>query len=347
MGKKILGVCIILMLAVLCACTGKQELSAEAEQQPIPQFTPLTEISEGKKNIYLITKVLESNYWDVVVQGAKAAGNEFGCNVYYSGTYNEMDWENQLILLDKAVAGGADAIVFAPNDSIELADRIEEIYAMGIPIILVDTIVNTDSFDICYMTDNLEAGSKAAKEMLDSLRKMEISEDEEITVGILVGSGKSQTINERLAGFYQYWTENAPDKWNIISDIKNCNGDMEVGAKMVESLLDENSDIRGLFATNNGPTKVLAQTVSNRACKDVAVVGFDYSEEIKKLIDSEEYKASTILQRQYYMSYNGVKTALDLIDGSKSEIKFEDMGVIVVNNENIESPEVQALIEGK
>ena len=345
MKKKYLAVLLIFLLLMTCSCSKKEEPKSEEQSQAIPEFTPLTEVVEGQKNIYLITKVLDSNYWEVVVKGAKEAGEEFGCNVYFSGTYNEMDWQNQEILLDKCVSLGADAIILAPDDSIELAPKIEEIHSLNIPIILVDTAANTDGYDICYMTDNLLAGNKAAEEMLNRFRSLGISESEEITVGILVGSSTSQTINERLAGFYQYWTQNAPESWSIISDIQNCNGDIQLGGELITSLLDDYPNLKGLFATNNGPTKAIAQIVNDHERKDIVLVGFDYSDEIKNLIESPDYHASTILQRQYFMSYKGVQSALELIKGSVMDVKFEDTGVVTVNHKNLSDPDVQSVIE--
>ena len=345
MKKRYLAVLLIFLLLMTCSCSKKEEQKSEEQSQVIPEFTPLTEVVEGQKNIYLITKVLDSNYWEVVVKGAKEAGEEFGCNVYFSGTYNEMDWQNQEILLDKCVSLGADAIILAPDDSIELAPKIEEIHSLNIPIILVDTAANTDGYDICYMTDNLLAGNKAAEEMLNRFRSLGISESEEITVGILVGSSTSQTINERLAGFYQYWTQNAPESWSIISDIQNCNGDIQLGGELITSLLDDYPNLKGLFATNNGPTKAIAQIVNDHERKDIVLVGFDYSDEIKNLIESPDYHASTILQRQYSMSYKGVQSALEMIKGSVMDVKFEDTGVVTVNHKNLSDPDVQSVIE--
>ncbi|MBR6402297.1 MAG: substrate-binding domain-containing protein [Eubacterium sp.] len=345
MKKNRFTVLIILILFIFSSCSKKESEGNQKQEQAIPDFAPLTEIVEGRSDIYLITKVLDSNYWDVVVKGAKEAGEEFGCNVYFSGTYNEMDWQNQEKLLDKCVSLGADAIILAPDDSIELAPKIEEIHSQNIPIILVDTAANTDGYDICYMTDNLLAGNEAAQEMLNQFHSLGFSNNDEITVGILVGSATSQTINERLAGFYQYWSLNAPDSWTIISDIKNCNGDIQLGDELIESLLDDYPNLKGLYGTNNGPTKALAQVVSEHERNDIVLVGFDYSDEIKSLVESPDYHASTILQRQYFMSYKGVQSALGLINGSSIDIRFEDTGVVTVNNKNLSDPEVKSVIE--
>lgn len=345
MKKLKIVIILCIMLLPFCSCSKSEDQSKVEQEKTIPEFTPITEIVEGRRDIYLITKVLDSNYWDTVVKGAKDAGEDLNCNVYFSGTYNEMDWQNQEILLDKCVSQGADAIILAPDDSIELSSKIEEIYAKNIPIILVDTAANTNSYDICYMTDNLLAGNKAAEEMLNQFYKSGLSENDDASVGILVGSSTSQTINERLAGFYQYWTNNAPEKWKIISDIKNCNGDITLGGEYVKNLLNENESIRGLFATNNGPTKALAQAVVDNHAENVIIVGFDYSDEIKSLIESSKFHASTILQKQYNMSYKGVQTALELLDGSTIDVRFEDTGVVIVNHDNYTDPDVQSVIE--
>ena len=335
----------MLLLFSLCSCSKDNPQNNTQEEQTVPDFEPLTDIVEGRDDIYLIIKVLNSNYWDTIVKGAKDAGEKFNCNVYYSGTYKETDWKIQEMLLDKCVSLGADAIILSPDDSIGLSAKIEEIHSKNIPIVLVDTAAITDGYDVCYMTDNLYAGNIAADEMLNQLYKAGFSENEELSVGILVGQSSSQTINERLAGFYQYWITHAPSKWTIISDIKNCNGDISLGDKYVNSLIAENENLHGLYATNNGPTKVIAKSVLANNSKDIVVVGFDYSDEIKQLIETPEYHASTILQRQYQMSYNGVETALKLINGYKNDVKFEDTGVVIVNIDNLEDPEVKSVID--
>ena len=312
----------MLLLFSLCSCSKDNPQNNTQEEQTVPDFEPLTDIVEGRDDIYLIIKVLNSNYWDTIVKGAKDAGEKFNCNVYYSGTYKETDWKNQEMLLDKCVSLGADAIILSPDDSIGLSAKIEEIHSKNIPIVLVDTAANTDGYDVCYMTDNLYAGNIAADEMLNQLYKAGFSENEELSVGILVGQSSSQTINERLAGFYQ-----------------------SLGDKYVNSLIAENENLHGLYATNNGPTKVIAKSVLANNSKDIVVVGFDYSDEIRQLIETPEYHASTILQRQYQMSYNGVETALKLINGYKNDVKFEDTGVVIVNIDNLEDPEVKSVID--
>ena len=338
------GLCLILccLLFGLSACA-EEKMPLPDEERGIA-FTPLTEIQEGRKNIYVIVKSLKSSYWDVVIEGAKAAGEDFDCNVWYSGTYSETDWKYQEKLLDECLEKNADAILLSPDDSVRLAPKIEDVYATDTPIILIDTIANTENYNICYMTDNLIAGQNAAKEMLSLLKEQNFQENDSVYIGIMVGSVTSQTINERLAGFFQYWTQNAPENWKIITDILSYDGNSGLAEDLAKQLLTEHPEINGVYGTNNGPTAGFAKTLKELNRTDISIVGFDYSDEIAELIASPEFHAATMLQKQFNMSYEGVHSALDLIDGQKMNIKFVDTGVVTVNLDTLNTPEVQDVL---
>ncbi len=330
----------VLSVLIGCVClTGCHEPVQEVK--PAPEFMPLNEIIDGRKNIYLIVKVLEnSSYWQVIMDGAKDAGNALDCNIYYSGSYVETDWASHERLLDEAMTKGADAILLAPDDSVNLSEKIDEIYQAGVPLVLIDTIANTDHYAVCYMTDNLMAGQNAAEEMLSLLEKQGNSSEDSVQVGIQVGATSSLTIIERLAGFFQYWSKHAPPNWEVIPEIQCNEGDAEKALACAETLLAY-PNVKGVFGANNGSTVGFAQVIKEHRRNDVAIVGFDYSEEIAELITNEEYTASTILQKQYDMGYVGTETALSLIQGEEMPVKFVDTGVVIVNRETIQQEDVQ------
>ncbi|MCR5508232.1 MAG: substrate-binding domain-containing protein [Lachnospiraceae bacterium] len=339
----ILLICLTFLCITLCpACSGKKDNNAPL---PISHFEPLNEIKAGRKNVYLIIKVMDSSYWKVIVNGARDAGEVLDCNIYYGGTTIETDWEGQQVLINEALESKADAMIIAPDDSIELAADINRIHDLGKPVVLIDTAANTNSFDICYMTDNLLAGQQAAAEMLNQLKRTGHDTEAVLSVGIMVGSAKSQTINERLAGFYKYWTENAPEKWTIISDIMNCNGKVDLGFDLARDFLKQHPETAGLYGTNNGPTRAICGVVKEQSRTDLVVVGFDYSDEMKELIELPEYPASTMLQRQYDMGNLAVGSVMDLLNGDTPPLKFVDTGVVTVNTDTLSDPEVTEVLE--
>ncbi len=348
--KRMAAVLISMLLGLSllgCQERGQDETGGGQASRSAPDFEPLNETVDGRRNIYLIVKNLDSSYWQVMIDGAKAGGDAFDCNVYFSGTYVETDWKGQERLLDAAVEAGADAILLAPDDSVLLSEKIDELYQSGgreLAVVLLDTMANTDSYDVCYMTDNLMAGQQAAQEMIAQLKKSGASDSDSLQIGLQLGAASSQTISERLAGFFKYWSKNAPESWEVIPDIKCNDGYLDKAVECAEELL-EYPNLRGLFGTNNSSTRGFARVVREQERRDIVVVGFDYSDDIAALIQDDTYRASTILQKQYEMSYAGIEAALKRLDGETAPVKFVDMGVIVVNSDTIGQPEVQEALK--
>ena len=328
----------------LCSCAQDFAVVPQRKTKLAPPFAPLTEIRAGRKNIYIIVKNLDSSYWEVTLSGAKDAGDALNCNVYYSGTYAESDWDLQAELLSSCIKKKADAVLIAPDDSVRLAPMVSEVYQKGIPVVLIDTTVNTEKYDVCYMTDNLIAGQNAAAEMIEVMRRKGHTDTDPVQIGVMVCTASSQTINERLAGFSQYWSQHAPAAWQIIPDVRIFEGTAEETMPYAEELLEDYPDITGVFGTNDCTTAGLAKALQEHERHDIGIVGFDYADEIMELIVNPDYEASTIIQRQYDMSYQGIEAALELIDGKTAPLKFVDMGVVTVNEQTLQSPEVQNVI---
>ncbi|MBR2086463.1 MAG: hypothetical protein IJ906_04915, partial [Oscillospiraceae bacterium] len=59
---------------------------------------------------------------------------------------------------------------------------------------------------------------------------------------------------------------------------------------------------------------------------------------------SADYEASTIIQRQYDMSYNGVRAALNIINGEQVTVKYVESSVLIVNRETLPTMIVQNVL---
>lgn len=307
-------------------------------------FAPITDVVEGRRDIYLVLKSFQSQYWQQVIQGAADAGSALNCNIYLGGTYFETGLELQNKLLDEAVEQSAAAIILAPIDSSLQVDTVRQIRQQGIPVVLIDTILNSSDYDVCYMTDNLQAGELAAKEMLRQLQAAGVSENTPAQIAIQVGSSGSQTIVDRLAGFSQYWSKYAPAQWVVLDDVRCNNGDIEAAARYCLEFLNTYPDLKGVLGCNNGSSAGFARGLLETGRTDVAIVGFDYSDEIAQLISSGQYPASTVIQHQYDMGYLGVRHAVSILNGEPVQQKFIDTGVRVVNKNNVNDPDIQKIL---
>ena len=325
------------------AASGEKAADTDAEDTEAASDTASADNSD--KTIYVIVKVLGNQYWSVLQAGAEKAGEDLGCNVVVVGTALESDIEGQLTLLQNAVSAQADGIVIAPLDSVSLDAPITEAYNSGTPVVLVDTVIKSDNYSAALLTDNVAAGKTAAEEMLRRLKEKGISEDEEAQIAIQVGSTGSQTINDRVKGFNEYWEANAPEKWVVLNDdIKVNDGDISKAVGFCQDFITTYPNLKGVFGPNNGSTVgfVTGLTETNRT--DITMVGFDFSAEIETMIRSGNFDVASVVQRQYYMGYDGVKTALELAGGGTVEEKTIDTGVILVDSTNVDDEEIQSII---
>ena len=173
---------------------------------------------------------------------------------------------------------GADGILLAPANSNSLVDSCEKVRKKKIPVALIDSSINSTEFDVCYMTDNIDAGEMAAKEMLTMLHDTGNSPQESLEVGILLSSDASQAMVNRVSGFLDYWAKYAPTKWEITKDIALNGGDVKKAESDAAKLLKKNENIKGIYGCNNTSTVGIAKTLTKQKRTDIVMVGFDMAE---------------------------------------------------------------------
>lgn len=340
--KKIISLLLLAgMTLSVAACGTKTETPVETKTE-----TGVTTPANGDKmKVYFLTKILGNQYWSVVEEGARKAADELGVELVITGLAAESEVEKQVQQLQDAVSAKASAIVIGPTDSTAMANPVSDAFKSGIPVVIVDTMINTEDYSAALMTNNVEAGKTAAETMIAKLKAKGIKETEVAEVAIQIGSSGSQTIIDKLKGFNEYWTANAPATWKVLNDdVKVNDGDITKATGFTQDFLTAYPNLKGVFGPNNGSTVgfVLGLTEANRT--DVSFVGFDFSPEMEQMIRKDAFDVSTIVQKQYFMGYEGVKQAVALAKGEKVAEKLIDTGVLVVDLKNIDAPETQEVI---
>lgn len=346
MKKRYSVVIVLALLILLSGCAALQEQQA-VEETKFASETFREQVDNGRPNIYLITKGYGSDYWDTLRQGAANAAEEYDCNLYVAGTQTESHFEVLAELMQDALDRGADAIILSPADTPEIMQMTKKVKMADVPLVFVDTILNAEDFDACFATDNMEAGRLAARETIRLLERMGKQPEEAVSVGIDIGSAQSQTILERLAGFQEYWSSHTPGTWKVVDDIKINDGDMETAERQCYEFMDGCRDLAALVGLNNGSTVGLARGLLKKKRTDLVLVGFDYSQEMKELIEEGTYLTASIVQRQYDMGYEGVFAAVKLLGGGTVPYRYVDTGVQQVTGDNVNSPYIQEILNGK
>jgi len=344
--KKFLSLALtVIMVLGLVAC-GQPTTPAAATPTPdAPPDVVAPVVDDSPKTIYVLVKVLGNQYWSVVEAGAKKAGEDLGCNVVIVGTAAESDVERQVALLQDAVSAQADGIVIAPLDRKAMAAPISEQFKSGIPMILIDSSVDTEDYSAAYLTDNIDAGKQAAEALLAKLKEANTPEDVEGVIAITIGSAGSQAIIDRNQGFKEYWDANAPATWVVLWDeVKVNDGDAAKALAFGQDFITAYPNLIALFAPNNGSTVGFVKALEESGRTDIAMVGFDFSAEMEAIVRNPDFNVATMLQRQYFMGYDGVAKALELANGGTVTEKVIDTGVAVVDGANVDTQAIKDII---
>lgn len=338
--KKTVGLAVVVGLMLwLSGCAWTTQPAQRSETVVYQQFDDVK--NNGKKNIYLITKGYGNHYWDTLRKGAVDAAAYEDCNLYIGGTPTESHLEILADLMREAVRRDADAIIVSPTDQQEIIEASQEVRQADIPLLYVDTIQNGNIFDVCFATDNMQAGRMTAKELLRLLYEAGHTDAETLCAGIVIGTSDSQTMLERIAGFQEYWSDHAPENWQVIEDIAINYGDIQLAEQQCVDFMYAYDELAGLIALNNGSTVGACRALTECGRSDLVLVGYDFSDEIATLIRDESYLASSIVQRQYDMGYRSVRQAMKLIAGETAEYRYVDTGILKVSAENIDSYYIQ------
>ncbi len=146
-----------------------------------------------RKRIVLVSQELDNPYWRAVEEGARDAGEEYGMDIEYTGPYR-INPEEQLRLLDQAIASRADGILIQGTGDPEGRALVSKAAEKGIPVVAVDAD-EPDSGRTAYTgTDNEAAGATMAELVAEASGGAG-------RVGILAGTLRADSQRLRVEGF--------------------------------------------------------------------------------------------------------------------------------------------------
>ena len=133
----------------------------------------------GKKKltIAVIPKGTSHEFWKSIHAGAIKASKELSSTgneveVIWKGPLREDDREQQIQVVEGFASQGVDGIVLAPLDDRALARPVEEAKSAGVPSVIIDSALQSNSIVSFVATDNRKGGMLAADrlgELLDGL----------------------------------------------------------------------------------------------------------------------------------------------------------------------------------
>jgi ribose transport system substrate-binding protein len=287
-----------------------------------------------KTQILVSPKGLVHSFWLSVRDGAEAAGEALDVEIIWKGPSTETDIATQISIVEDYINKRVDAIVLAACDANALVSVIKRANAAGIPVITIDSGVNSDIPKSFVATDNVLAAEKAA----DALAGLLQNQGEVALIPFVPGAATSIM---REQGFKQ-GLQKYPDMELVA--IQYSQSDAERAMAVTEDILTGHPELDGIFAANEAGAIGCASALKSRGVAgEIKLVGFDASpNEIQAL--KEGTIQALVVQNPFRMGYLGVKAAVDVLSGKPVEKRI-DTGVSIVTLENLNENHIQDLLK--
>ncbi len=335
MSKKLFQILAVLMVfALLSGCvvpTPAAPAEQPAAEEPAAE-EPAAE-PEGKGEIVFIPKSTSATFYLFLVKGAQDKAKELGYTIDYLGPATEADIAAQVDLVRNVTTKKPAGILLAALDSEALIPPVEEAMAAGVPVVMVDSGINSDVPVASIITDQYAGGFMAGEEMARLLGEEGLVADHGIQAGS-VSAGRSQGFQEAIAQYANM--EALETQWTDADSTKSMN--------ITSDEITAHPELAGVFnacAASTGD----AEAVKAKGLEgQVKIVAFDPSPEVLPLFDEGTIQA-IIAQDPYQMGYEGVAALDAFINGETIENKNVELAPVLITPENVDSPEVQALLQ--
>jgi ribose transport system substrate-binding protein len=289
--------------------------------------------AEKSYTIAVIPKGTTHEFWKSIHAGAVKAEQELAAK----GTQVRLFWKGpQIQVVENFTARKVSGMVLAPLDSRALVAPVKSAVQSGVPVVVIDSDLESDQQLSFVATDNFKGGQMAG----EYLGKMLGGKGKVILLRFQVGSASTEA---REAGFLDA-LKKFPDL-KLISSDQHSGPTRETGYQASQNLLNRfGKEVDGIFCPNEtstiGMTKALRDI--GRAGGKVKLVGFDSGTQSVLDLKNGDVQG-LIVQDPLKMGYLGVMTVVDHLEGRKVEKRI-DTGVSLVTKENMNDPAVAALL---
>lgn len=368
------------MLAyVLAGCGGTTASSDELEASSAAMSS--SGDAESEFYIEMVGNSFSVEYCNINVDGAEAAvedlkndGVEVTLNYNASADSSQVD--EQINILNQAIAKQPDAILIAVCDSGALNEQMIAAKDAGIPVIAYDITFDDPpegTLTATSASDSVQAAAQAADELVkneDFVEKVKAATPENpVVISVIAPDAIMTAHRDRTTGFanemYELCQEWHPGAVEISgndafakesetepavivrTDIAASRADEDVRNLAQSVVADE--DVIAIFCVNEASaTGVLSATTdgtdldrTSGKYKDLIVVGFDSGSTLNNAVRNE-YFYGAVAQDPYTMGYEALMMAINVLQGGEAS----DIVIPVVwfDASNMDDPDVARIL---
>ncbi|WP_378951291.1 D-ribose ABC transporter substrate-binding protein [Pelosinus sp. sgz500959] len=322
-GKSMfMGLLIVSMIGLLVAgCGGQKETTKAAEKE-----TPKSKL------MVIITPSHSNPFFKSEATGAEAKAKELGYEVLT--LVHDDDASKQNEMFDTAIARKAAAIICDNAGADATVAAVKKAKDAGIPTFLIDREINVTGSAVSQIVSNNFQGAKLGGEEFVKLM------GEKGNYVELVGKESDTNAGIRSKGYHDV-IDQYPGLKSVARQSANWS-QTEAYSKM-ESIIQANKDIKGVICGNDTMAMGAMAAIKAAGLKNVIVVGFDGSNDVRDSIIGGDIKA-TVLQPAFRIAQMAVEQADKFIKtGATGEKEKQLIDCVLINGDNAKKLETFAV----
>jgi len=282
--------------------------------------------------IAIITPSHDNPFFKAEAVGAEAKAKELGYDTLV--IVHDDDASKQSQLIDTAIGRGAKAIILDNAGADASVAAVQKAKDAGIPAFLIDREINAAGVAVAQIVSNNYQGAQLGGQEFVKLM------GEKGNFVELTGKESDTNAGIRSKGYHDVM-DDYPDMKMVAQQSANWS-QTEAYSKM-ETILQANPNIKGVIAGNDTMAMGAIAALQAAGKKDVIVVGFDGSNDVRDSIKSGGIKA-TVLQPAYAQSQMAVEQADAFIKSKKKPAEEKQlMDCVLITADNAGKLETFAL----
>lgn len=280
----------------------------------------------------IMTPSHDNPFFKAEAEGAAAKAKELGFETLILVHDDDANKQNQMF--DTAIARGAKAIILDNAGAAATTAAVQKAKDAGIPTFLIDREINETGIAVSQIVSNNYQGAQLGAEEFVKLM------GETGPYAELVGREADTNAGIRSGG-YRDVIDQYPDMKLVARQSANWS-QTEAFAKM-QTILQANPEIKGVISGNDTMAMGAWAALEAAGRKDVIVVGFDGSNDVRDSIKAGGIKA-TVLQPAYRQAQLAVEQAKLYLDTGKTGVEEKQlMDCILITAENADKLETFAM----
>ena len=262
--------------------------------------------------VALVVKTLNNPFFIDMERGAREVADSLGIELVVQAPEREIDPERQMQIIENLIQRRVDLLAVVPNGSREIVPVIVKANEAGIPVIIVDTRLDSATLAraggriVTFIgSDNVDGGRLAGRFVAERLGGAG-------RVAVIEGIPGHETGDSRLRGFREAVA--AHPGITIVAS-QTANWERDQAFNVMQNILEAHPDVQAVFAANDVMALGAVEAIGAASrTEEIIVVGFDAQDDAVTAM-REGRMAASIAQHPREMGRRALLTAHEILRG--------------------------------